>query len=440
MSTIARLHRRSAALVLAAVLLLLGLAGSAPADSRVPPRTGFETRGGSSWTTGAEEADFLDAVRGRGGRAEIRRIGTTRQGRPLRLVRLGRPPAPEHPVLLLICGQHGDEPAGREACLSTVRDLAFTEHTPTGTQSPARRAREELLRRTTVLVLPTANPDGFALGTRNNSENADVNRDHIVLRTAEARAIAGVLRDYRPDLVVDLHEYHALEPQYTSDLLALWPRHPGVDAGVRAASRALVTDRLRPAAERAGLAAGVYGLWLDPASGRPMKQVAGDGQETMLRNAVGLKHSLGVLVETRVNPPGTRIGERPALLRRVRSEQVAVREALAFMARERGAVAAATAAAWRHGADPGPLVLAGADNAPPAKGETITRTPCGYWLSREQFTQTRERLALHGIEVHPRREGGLVLLDQPLRRLVPLLLDRRARFHLAAAAPVRVCS
>jgi predicted deacylase len=58
-----------------------------------------------------------------------------------------------------------------------------------------------------VLLIPNANPDGVAAGSRTNSSGVDVNRTHRSLGTAESRAIAAVLSSYRPDALNDLHEY-----------------------------------------------------------------------------------------------------------------------------------------------------------------------------------------------------------------------------------------
>lgn len=399
------------ALTCAAVLSvpLLAASTSVAAQPSTPrpstPRTGFELRGGASWTTQEEEQRFLAALDRGSERLAVIRIGTTPQGRPLQLVTVADP-APAGPErvaagssILFVCSQHGDEPSGREACLQLARDLAYDDSADT----------RALLRHTTVLFVPTANPDGYAAHTRENAAGVDVNRDHLALVSPEARAIARVIRDYKPDLVHDLHEYTPRRRVYDRQLIHLWPRNRNVDAGVYQLSKEL-NDLVDRNVARAGYSTGVYGIYHGP-HGEPIAQSAGDGQERILRNMAGLRHALGILVEANNEPTNPREAADPATLnrRRVRTHLEAGRASLELFRRKGAEIARATAAAEREAARQGatgdtPLYFGGADNVLPAPAEVTVEPPCGYRLTAQQYARVAGVLELHGITATPYHE------------------------------------
>jgi hypothetical protein len=387
--------------LLIALLTAVSSLAAVPAVAAPAPRTGFELTG--KWTTEAEEQAYLRATG-----LPVTEIGVTAQGRPVQLVRVGSRSA--RTVVLFICSQHGDEPAGREACLIRMRSLPRSSDL-------------------TYLFVPNANPDGRVADTRGNSAGIDINRDHLLLRSAEARAMASVIRDWQPDVIHDLHEFGPSEPYYVKDVLWLWPRNLNVADGVHSFSETLSRSYVRPSVEAAGRTSGVYGIYVDPVTGEPVRQIAGDGQERILRNTGGLKHGMGLLVETNVD--GT-----PAY--RVQSHLLALDGTQSFVGANRSGIEAANAAS--RAVRTGPIYFGGADNQAPDPSDVVTTPPCGYVLTGAQYRDVQDELALHGITSQYLRGGDrIVPLKQEARTLVPLLLDARADGPLLAAQPVAQC-
>ncbi|MGH2736937.1 MAG: M14 family metallopeptidase [Actinomycetota bacterium] len=439
------LRRVSVLIALLVSLAVLPVAKTgAQTGAAKPPKTGFERSGGEQWTSFEEEQGFLAAVDAGSGRMSYEVVGRSLQERPLHLVTLGEPaPASraeilDRPTILFVCSQHGNEPAGREACLQMLRDLAYTDDNALGSQ----------LGTTSVLFVPTANPDGIEANTRGNADGVDINRDHMGLETPEAQAIARVVRDYKPDVILDLHEYGPSVPVlYDDEILYLWPRNLNVDPQVHSLAKTLAADYIGEGVERAGYSSDEYGLYA--AGDQDVAQTAGDGDEGIARNAFGLRHAIGVLIESAVtqdpkNGPGEILSQSETNSRRVASQVQASLEALRFMREQGDLVKLATDRAPLRKAREGeqrsaPVYFGGADNEEPPEDQVVDPPPCGYRLGAKQLAQVRDALALHEIDVEARGRRAYVALGQAAEPVIPLLLDERGQRHVVAGRPDNRC-
>jgi uncharacterized membrane protein YgcG len=141
--------------------------------------------------------------------------GYTYEGRPLPLAVIGAPGATAEQVLatkktrVYIQGNiHAGEVEGKEALLWLLRSIAKGE-------------RDAWLQSTVLLINPIYNADGNervnvtnrgsqngpagGMGTRENAQGFDLNRDGIKLETAEARSMARLMTQYDPHVAMDLH-------------------------------------------------------------------------------------------------------------------------------------------------------------------------------------------------------------------------------------------
>lgn len=164
--------------------------------------TGWEQRGGASWTTLAEEESFLLDVEAASPRVRVKRVATTLGERAVWLVVVGGDEGP--PPLtdisnqpLILCGVHGSEVAPREAALMALRDLALD-------MSPG---TSERLAESPVVFIPNLNPDGRAANTRHSSAGWDLNRCHITLQSPENWAVNLVVEATDPAIIYDGHEW-----------------------------------------------------------------------------------------------------------------------------------------------------------------------------------------------------------------------------------------
>ena len=284
-----------------------------------------------AFTSNAElQAQLRELVReakAAGSRAQLLVAGVSQTGQPIEALLLSRQADLEPAALrasgrttvLLIGQQHGDEPAGAEALLALAHSLAQ------GSLAPR-------LDGLNVIVLPRANPDGAQAGRRATASGIDLNRDHVLLRTPEAQAIAGLMRDYAPAVVVDAHEYPAVAPYLDkfggvarADALLQYAMAPNVHEFVSRAAEEWFRRPLLERLQREGLTSDWYHTLATAPDDR--RVAMGAPRPDLGRNAAGLRHAVSLLVETR----GSELG-RTHFARRVHTQVVAMESVLASAA------------------------------------------------------------------------------------------------------------
>ena len=392
--------------------------------------TGFERSGATAFTSHEDEVELVEAIGRSSRRVAVATIGHTLQGRPLQLAEVstsdrGRGKRGHKPKVLILCTVHGGERAPREACMITLRRLAFSHD----------RWVARILGRSDVLIVPTVNPDGQAIAERTNSTGQDLNRDHILIRHPESYAVSKVIRDHRPNLIIDGHELGT-----GADLSLLWSRSPNVGEELWSLAQNHMTwGWMFGTAAAAGWSTAQY----------PTDRL--DNWESMMQNTAGLKNAVGQLQESPQNSgpmrPNAPTGSPQTIRRRVYSHVWGFAEHLEYHHRNLRAIEEAIEDAEEDNEDNrGPIYLDGGRDVPvtPPSQYPITKVldpaPCGYRLTPEQM-QVRagnapgtepvwtsetvaRRLAAHGIEVES--VGGVaydVELGQRLRPLIPYVLD-----------------
>lgn len=422
---------------------LVPLPYNAAVAARFPdPATRYDTPGlapqRNQFTTASELSSWLNSQAskslGRDTRLGIVQPGSSQRGSPIQALVATRAPGIQpsalydsrRPTVMLVAGQHGDEPAGTGALLIIARELA-----PGGLLEP-------LLQQINVILVPRANPDAVEAGTRNAADGTDIAHDHLLLNTPEAKALATLARDYRPVAVVDLQEFPAASiflQKYQAiqryDALLQYSATANQNEFVTKAAREWYTAPLRTALSQAGLSSDWYYTTSQDLQDKSISM--GSLAPDSLRNISGLKNSVGYLVSSR----GSDLG-RAHIQRRVHTLVTAATRMLhssaerakdltqvqAFVARETASLACHQQLAVQAEQTPEQRTLTmiqpdtGADqqvrvdwNASLQARTTLSRPrSCGYWLSASAQTAV-DRLRLLGLQVLKVAEPGQLLAD-----------------------------
>jgi hypothetical protein len=201
-----------------------GLAAQAPASPATPtsaaiqkhwPLTRPEVTGFAETSRYDEVVAYMKAMAAMSPKIHLTTYGYTYEGRPLPLAVIGAPGATPEQVRatgktrVYIQGNiHAGEVEGKEALLWLLRSIAKGE-------------RDKWLESVVLMINPIYNADGNervtvtnrgsqngpsgGMGTRENAQGLDLNRDGTKLETAEARSLARLLTQYDPQVAMDLH-------------------------------------------------------------------------------------------------------------------------------------------------------------------------------------------------------------------------------------------
>lgn len=358
-------------------------------------------------------------------------LGKSQAGVPLQALLFTRHPSPTpsvvvrggKPTVLVIGQQHGDEPASAEALLAVSQALA------TGNL-------QALLDRINVIVLPRVNPDGAASGQAAAANGIDIDADHLLLRTPEARAVARLVKDYQPLVVIDAHEY-PLVPGLAETLGGA----QRADGQLQYAGTSRVPEFISKAAEEwfrqpllaSMKQAGLTSEWSHRAAQDGRRLSMGSPSADSARNSNGLRNSVSFVVESR----GGNLG-RVHLKRRIHTQVTMISSLLRSSAQRaedlsklrRYVDASVRAEVCKDqvvvdaGLVPGEQTVtlldpvSGADKPVAVKWDSslslgdgkLRSRPCGYWLAADQGDAV-SRLRALGIRVEQFSEAAEIKGD-----------------------------
>jgi len=303
--------KRVAALVCLLVLPLCSSASVNDLKSRAERSNYAET------SRYADVIEFINELQKLSPSVKVESFATTNEGRELPLVILSRPAVSSpreaalsgKPVVFILANIHAGEVEGKESAQHLMRDVA------TG---PLAALMDKII----LLVAPIYNADGNeridinnrtaqngptgGVGTRENAQRLDLNRDFMKLESPEARGLIDAFNRWDPHVVMDLHttngSYHGYHLTYAP------PLNPNTDARITSFAR----EKLLPAVTRALKAKHnyrvyYYGNFVDPQ--RPTSELGGDRQGTPKAwatfdhrprfgtNYIGLRNRLAILSE-----------------------------------------------------------------------------------------------------------------------------------------------
>lgn len=275
--------------------------GAEPSDAGRAHRTPLEAGHFARLPKNREVIRFLRRLDRDSPLVSVSGLGRSAGGRNIVGVRTGalgtsaaRAGVKKHRLRVLIIGsQHGREASGTEALQMLVREIAEGRMT-------------KLLHGMELMIIPCANPDGRDLERQTNGARVNLNSDYVLLSQPESRLIANAIDDFRPNVLLDVHESACFKRRtlaregFLTDFEAQFDSvsHPAVDIGLRRLGLGRLLPKIIAAVTRKGLHAQRYVGEISS-----VKEVISHGSLSAgkLRNYAGLRGVLPVLLENRLD-------------------------------------------------------------------------------------------------------------------------------------------
>ena len=299
-------------------MLALGIVGG-PAGGQTPDlRTRAETSNYEETSTYDDVMRIVKGIASASPLANFQIYGKTEEGRQMPLLILSEPAveSPDaartlgRPIVYIQGNIHAGEVEGKEAALILARRLTQGDLRP-------------MLKQLVILIAPIYNADGNekfsvqnrtaqygpigGVGTRENANGLDLNRDHMKLDSAEARAFVGLMNRWDPHVGIDLHttngSYHGYHLTYAPTL------NPNADARMITLARERILPAIEGAVRKkhkfrtyyygnfARESGGPAGPRVDPASPGDTTWRTFDHRPRFNNNYLGLRNRLAILSE-----------------------------------------------------------------------------------------------------------------------------------------------
>jgi hypothetical protein len=160
--------------------------------------TPLEENNYDSLTSYVQMISWLQQAAQKDKRIKLDYIAETVQGRKVPVLFISDGRFDEDPAkikILIFAQQHGNEQSGKEGALLLLEDIISGEF-------------DDFLQAADLMMVPQMNPDGAAVNERRNGNDADLNRNHLILTQPEVIGLHKLFNRYLPEATLDVHEYY----------------------------------------------------------------------------------------------------------------------------------------------------------------------------------------------------------------------------------------